>query len=181
MGLILAKTLNGLNAFQRKEASFCWKSSSSLGVIPNFYLGSQLSRIPLILHGLPFSFQPIEAPYIVFHHLLFLFSLMIPFFFKYGYKKGFGCFNLLPYLLAPTFLGILGTVGFKMSWALKRSWSLWVALRKLTFNGHGMMAYLKHGSQLLQGPLCDSSWASLLLLLLHLLYLKAIWRVSRSS
>ena len=112
MGLILAKTLNGLNAFQRKEASFCWKSSSSLGVIPNFYLGSQLSRIPIILHGLPFSFQPIEAPYIVFHHLLFLFSLMIPFFLKYGYKKGFGCINLLLYPSAPSFLGTLGTVGF---------------------------------------------------------------------
>ena len=114
-----------------------------------------------------------------FNFLPPLFSL--PLYFRYGYKGGFDCFILLLYPSAPTFLGILGTVGFKMSWALKRSWSLWVALRKLTFNGHGMMAYLKHGSQLLQGPLCDSSWASLLLLLLHLLYLKAIWRVSRSS
>ena len=47
--------------------------------------------------------------------------------------------------------------------------------------GNGMVAYLKHGSQLLQGPLCDSSWASLLLLLLHLLYLKEIWRALKVS
>ena len=87
VGLILAETLNGLDAFQRREASFfvrsppllCEKSSSSSGIIPNFCLGSQPSGIPLILHGLPFSFQPIEAPYIIFHYYYyyFFFSLML--------------------------------------------------------------------------------------------------------
>ena len=57
-------------------------------LIPNFFLGSQPSGIPLILHGLPFSFQPIEAPYIVFYyyyffHLcsLFLFCIFLFFLF----------------------------------------------------------------------------------------------------
>ena len=86
VGLILAETLNGLDAFQRREASFfvrsplllCEKSSSSSGIIPNFCLGSQPSGIPLIFHGLPFSFQPIEAPYIIFHYYYYYyFSLML--------------------------------------------------------------------------------------------------------
>ena len=34
-------------------------------MIPNFCLDSQPSGIPLILHGLHFGFQPIEAPSIV--------------------------------------------------------------------------------------------------------------------
>ena len=111
----------------------CRKSSFSSSIIPNFCLGSQPSGIPLILHGLPFGFQLIEAPYIVFHHCLFIFfSLMlstiyiyiyISFFSRYGYKRGLDCFNLLE------------IVGFKISWALKRTWSLWVALRRLTFSG----------------------------------------------
>ena len=114
MGLILAETFNGLDAFHRKEARFFAGSSSFLGIIPNFFLGSQPSGIPLILHALPFCFQPIEAPYIVFYYyffthdlslFLFCFSLFFFFvlsllfflFFKYGYKRGFSCFNLLPY------------------------------------------------------------------------------------
>ena len=118
----------------------CRKSSSSSGIIPNFCLGSQPSKIPLILHGLPFGFQPIKAPYIVFHHyfffyfflLLFSCSPILFFFFKYGYKGGFGCFNLLLCPTEPTFLGILGIVGFKMSWGLKHTWNLWAALRRPT-------------------------------------------------
>ena len=56
MGLILVETLNDLDAFHRKEASFfvrspllCEKSFSSSGIIPNFCLGSQPSEIPLTL------------------------------------------------------------------------------------------------------------------------------------
>ena len=40
--------------------------------------------------------------------------------------------------------------------------------------GCGVVAHLKHGSSLLQGLLCAFSWTSLLLILLHLSYLKAI-------
>ena len=155
MGLILVETLNDLDAFHRKEASFfvrspllCEKSFSSSGIIPNFCLGSQPSEIPLTLQ--PFNFQLIEAPYIVFHyhlffstHALFFFlcfpslSLSLFFFFsKYSYKKGFSCFNLLLYPPAHTSLGILGTAGFiRMTWALRRTRSLWVTSRKSTFNG----------------------------------------------
>ena len=42
--------------------------------------------MPLILHRLPFGFQPIEAPYIVFHHHFYFFSLLLsifPFFFLF--------------------------------------------------------------------------------------------------
>ena len=85
MGLILVETLNDLDAFHRKEASFfvrspllCEKSFSSSGIIPNFCLGSQPSEIPLTLQ--PFNFQLIEAPYIVFHYHLF-FSTHALFFF----------------------------------------------------------------------------------------------------
>ena len=128
-------------------------------MIPNFCLGSQPSEIPLILHGLPFGFQPIEARYIFFHnfyfflthtlpffnffnYLLFLFFLSLSFFSsplfffcRYGYKRGFGCFILLLCPLAPTFLGILGTAGFEMSWALKHTCSFCAALRRPTFSG----------------------------------------------
>ena len=122
-------------------------------MIPNFCLGSHPSRIPLILHGLYFCFQLIKAPYIVFHifsffsltfstpffiffsflPLLFLFFFF--FFLQIWNKRGFSCFILLLCLSAATFLGILGTTGFKMSWALKHTWSLWVALRRPTFSG----------------------------------------------
>ena len=129
------------------------KSSSFLGIILNFCLGSQPSGIPLVLHGLPFGFQSIEAPYIAFHYYFhFFFSLMLslPFFFlfffpdiyiyiyipRYGYKRGFGCFNLLLYPLTRTSLRILGTTSFiKMTWALRRTWNLWVTSRRSTFNG----------------------------------------------
>ena len=53
-------------------------------MIPNFCLSFKPSRIPLILHGLPCGFQPIEGPYIVFHLCLFIiiiFSLMLSTFF----------------------------------------------------------------------------------------------------
>ena len=57
-----------------------------------------------------------------------------PLFCKYGYKRGFGCFNLLLCPSAPTSLGILETVSFKMSWVLKCTWSLWVTSRRSTFS-----------------------------------------------
>ena len=121
--------------FFSKEGSkfLCRKSSSSLGMIPNFCLGSQPSRIPLILHGLPYGFQPIEAPYIVFHLFFFfyscsplffflfflffsfVFSLLSSSFFRYGYKRDFSCFILLLCPSVPTILGILGTAIFKMT------------------------------------------------------------------
>ena len=63
-------------SFIGRKQAFLRKSSSSLGIIPNFCLGSQPRGIPLILHGFPFRFQPIEAPYIVFHYHLF-FPLML--------------------------------------------------------------------------------------------------------
>ena len=78
----------------------------------------------------------------------FLFSLLFfffcfpffftpsPLFFRYGYKRGYGCFNLLLYPLAHTSLGILRTADFiKMTWALRRTWILWVTSRELSFNG----------------------------------------------
>ena len=117
-----------------------------------------------------------NQPYIVFHHYFHFFSLMLSIFFlsllfpslsflRYGYKKGFDCFNFLPYPSAPTFLGILGTASFiKMTWALRLIWRLWVTSKRPTFN---------------------RSWSggtsSLLLILFHLSYLKAVWRMSRSS
>ena len=142
VGLILVGTLNGLDAFSEEGNKLhCRKSSSSSGIIPSFCLCSQPSRIPLILHGLPWGFQPIEAPYITFHLCLFIYffhlcsplffflPLFSPFFFPYrfGYKKGFCCFILLLCPSIPTFLGTLGIAGFEMSWVLKPTWSLWVA------------------------------------------------------
>ena len=90
----------------------------------------------------------LSTSFFFFFFFLFLYFLpplfSPPLFCRYGYKGGFNYFILLLYPSAPTFLSILGTVDFKMSWVLKRSCSLWVALWKLAFNGHGMMAYLKH-------------------------------------
>ena len=54
-------------------------------MIPNFCLGSQPSEIPLILHGLPFDFQPIEACYIVFHNFYFFLTHTLPFFNFFNY------------------------------------------------------------------------------------------------
>ena len=85
VGLILVGTLNGLDAFSEEGNKLhCRKSSSSSGIIPNFCLGSQPSGIPLILHRLPFCFQSIKVPYIVFH-IFFFFSLTFstPFFHFY--------------------------------------------------------------------------------------------------
>ena len=78
-----------------------------------------------------------EAPYIVFYHHIYFFLLMLSIFFsRYGYKKGFGCFNPLLYPSELTFLGIFETVGFfKASWALRCTWILWVAWRRPTFSG----------------------------------------------
>ena len=45
------------------------------------------------------------------------------------------CVDLRMCPSAPTFLGILGIVGFKMSWGLKHTWNLWAALRRPTFSG----------------------------------------------
>ena len=84
VGLILVETLNGLDAFHSKEVSF---------------------------HHHYFSFTHALFSFFVF--FLFLYTLpFLPFFFKYGYKRGFGCFNLPLYLSAPTSLGIVGTAGF---------------------------------------------------------------------
>ena len=72
-----------------------------------------------------------------FCFVLFCFCFVFVFFlflFRYGYKRGFGCFNLLLCPSAPTFLGILEISGFRMSLTLKHVWSLWVALRRLTFS-----------------------------------------------
>ena len=124
----------------RKRVFLRESSSSSSSMILNFCLGSQPRGIPLILHRLPFCFQPIKVPYIVFHiffffsltfstpffHFYFLFFLSLSFlsflpplfphlFCRYSYKRGFGCFILILCPLAPTFLGILGTAGFEMS------------------------------------------------------------------
>ena len=106
-------------------------------MIPNFCLDSQPSGIPLILHGLPFSFQHIKAPYIVFHYfyfflihalpfsnflilffyyLLFLFFLSLSFFsspssfFYFYFYFYFFIFCKYGYNcpLAPTFLDVLG-------------------------------------------------------------------------
>ena len=82
VGLILAKTLNGLDALHRKEVSF------------------------IVIFFFTHAF---------FFFLLLLFFTPSPFslsFFRYGYKRGFGCFNLPLYLSAPTPLGIVGTAGF---------------------------------------------------------------------
>ena len=81
VGLILAETLNSL--LEEGSKLLCKKFSSYSGIIPNFFLSSQPSGISLILHGLPFGFQPIEALYIVFHHFFFFlfFSLMLSTFF----------------------------------------------------------------------------------------------------
>ena len=118
-------------------------------MIPNFCLDSQPSGIPLILHGLHFGFQPIEAPSIVSQffflthvlHTSLSLSLSLSFFSspfllfcRYGYKRSFGFFF---HLLCPstfTSLAFLGT-SFEMSWALKHTLSFWVALWKPTFNG----------------------------------------------
>ena len=67
-GLIWAKPLMVWMPFIARKKLLYGKSSSSSGTIPNFCLSSQPSGIPLILHGLPFGFQPIEALYIVFHY-----------------------------------------------------------------------------------------------------------------
>ena len=68
MGLIWAKPLMVWMPFIGKKKLLYRKSSSSSGTIPNFCLNSQPSGIPLILHGLSFGFQPIEALYIVFRY-----------------------------------------------------------------------------------------------------------------
>ena len=67
-GLIWAKPLMVWMPFIARKKLLYGKSSSSSGTIPNFCLSSQPSGIPLILHGLPFGFQPIEALYIIFHY-----------------------------------------------------------------------------------------------------------------
>ena len=137
-------------------------SSSRLGIIPNFCIGSQPSGIPLILHRLSFGFQLIEAPYIFFHHYYFFQSCSFFLFFsflilsllslslslslslflslslslRYVYKRGFGCLNLPPYLSTLTFLGTSGTAGFiRMTWALRCTCNLWVNSTRPTFNG----------------------------------------------
>ena len=84
----------------RKQASL-WEVLFFFSIIPNFCLGSQPSGIPLILHGLLSVFNPLR-------HLISSF-IIIYFLFRYGYKRGFGCFNLLLCPLARTFLGILET------------------------------------------------------------------------
>ena len=53
-------------------------------MILNFFLGSQPSGIPLILHGLPFGFQPIEALFIIFHHYFIFFSHAFFFFWSFS-------------------------------------------------------------------------------------------------
>ena len=73
VGLILAETLNGLDAFHRKEA--------------NFFAGS-----PLLLQVCPSRHLTSSFIIILFYFLFFIF-----YFFRYGYKRDFSCFNLLPY------------------------------------------------------------------------------------
>ena len=142
MGLILEETLNGLNAFQRREASFFVGSPLLLQV-----WSLTFAQVLSLAGSLSFCmnclvvFNPsrhLISSFIFVSLLLLFFSLMLstpfflPFFspflfFIYGYKKGFDYFILLLYPSSPTFLGILGTIDFKMSWVLKPMWSLWVA------------------------------------------------------
>ena len=79
VGFILVETLNGLDAFHRKEGSklLCRKSSSPSGIIPNFCLGSQPSEIPLIFAWVAFWFSTHRG---TLYRLLFtFFSLMLSF------------------------------------------------------------------------------------------------------
>ena len=71
-------------------------------MIPNFCLGSQPSEIPLILHGLPFGFQPIEARYIFFHNFYFFLTHTLPFFNFFNYLL-FLFFLSLSFFSSPLF------------------------------------------------------------------------------
>ena len=116
----------------RKQASL--QSSSPSAIIPNFCLGSQPRRIPLIFAWVALRFSTHQGTLYrlssLFYFLFSFFSLMLSllfcfslplhftlsslffFFFRYGYKRGFGCFNLPSYPLAHTSLGILGNINF---------------------------------------------------------------------
>ena len=61
MGLIWAKPLMVWMPFIGRKKLLYGKSSFSSGIIPNVCLSSQPSGIPLILHGLPFGFQPMTS------------------------------------------------------------------------------------------------------------------------
>ena len=114
VGFILVETLNGLDAFHRKEGSklLCRKSSSPSGIIPNFCLGSQPSEIPLIFAWVAFWFSTHRGTLYCLSSLFYFFTLMLSFFSplffllpplfffspSYGYGKGFGYFNLPLYL-----------------------------------------------------------------------------------
>ena len=127
VGLILAETSMVWMSFIVSKL-LCRKSSSSSSIIPNFYLGSQPSGIPLIfarvafwfsthqgtLYCLSFSFSFSLMLFFVLFFFLFTPSLLslFFFFFRYGYRKGFNCFNLPPFLSTPTSLGTLRTVDF---------------------------------------------------------------------
>ena len=199
MGLILVETLNDLDAFHRKEASFfvrspllCEKSFSSSGIIPNFCLGSQPSEIPLTLQ--PFNFQLIEAPYIVFHYHLFFsthalfFFLCFPslslslFFFFFQIQLQERLQLLQPFIVPPS------------TYLFRHFRDRWLHQNDMSFEaytelmGHikeidiqWVVAHLKHDSLLLEGLLYALNQTSLMRILLYLLYHKVIWRASRSS
>ena len=102
-------------------------------------------------------------------------SLSLSPFSIYCYKRDFDCFNLPPSLSAPTSLGTLRTTDFvRMTWALRCIWSLWVALRRPTFIGSWNGGISQAWSIVAARTTMYFSWALMLLLLLHLSYLKAI-------
>ena len=89
-----------------------------------------------LYHLSSFLFSQSCSPFFSFlPFFLNFFIIFIYIFSRYGYKSSFSCFILLLCPIAPTFLGTLGTTGFKISWALKHTWSSWVISRRLTFSG----------------------------------------------
>ena len=147
------------------------------------------------MQGLPSIFNPSRHLILSFIIILFFFSrsLTLFLFFTfysslslslslslspfsiYCYKRDFDCFNLPPSLSAPTSLGTLRTTDFvRMTWALRCIWSLWVALRRPTFIGSWNGGISQAWSIVAARTTMYFSWALMLLLLLHLSYLKAI-------
>ena len=95
-------------------------------MIPNFCLGSQPSRIPLIFAWIAFQFSTHRVSLYRHYFSLFLLSLIFPLkthalslslslspYFRYGYMRGFDCLNLPLSLLVNINQSIIMTASLK--------------------------------------------------------------------
>ena len=128
-------------------------------MIPNFCLGSQPSGIPLIFAWIAFRFSTHCGSLYRHYFSLFLLSLLFPlkshaFYlslfslsFRYGYMRGFDCFNLPLSLLVNINQSIIMTTSLKTKrWTPLSSQSSWSVFPPWVSNGWRNGGALQVGS-----------------------------------